>query len=364
MKAKIVFVGFILALFTVVTSCNIIKQSNSDVSNIKSIAWQEDRYLWVSDSYKLVRWNVQTKQNEIFEDVSGELLVDSKNTLWVFGTDIISHFDGQAWEYFRSGNDFAEGKIFTFTEANGYIWVGTQGISRYDQQDQSWDILFRTPPGPSPTPIPQSMTVIEALSDGVHAIIPVDREVIWFGTSRGLTYLSNNSEQTWTNNDLDTDGVRCLLEVSREEAWVCTENGVGLWNGSQWVEFLEGLIDPFLIVKGEGKDIWVVTRESGVARWNGISWDSWTKTDGLAGERPTSLVVSTIDDNVWVGTKTGISRWNGGQWRTYTTSDGLTSAYINVLFEDPTGTLWGGTFEGGVNYYEPNLDQWQPFPGE
>lgn len=360
MKAKNLFVTFIVTLFLAVVSCNTINQA-SNVSNIRSIAWQEDRYLWVSENNKLIRWNLQTKKSEIFENISGELLVDSKNTLWVFDTDTISHFDGQVWEHFISGNEFAGGDVFSFIEANGYVWVGTSGLSRYNQQNQSWEILLRIPPGPTPTPIPQSAIVVEALSEGVHAIAPTNQEAMWLGTSRGLTYLENDSLQTWTNNDLNTDGVRCLLEVSDKEVWVCTENGVGLWDGIQWMEFIEGLIDPFLIIQGEGKHVWIVTRESGIARWDGTSWNAWTKIDGLAGERPTSLIVSAFDGNIWVGTKAGVSRWNGGQWRTYSTSEGLTSDYITVLLEDPTGTLWAGTFGGGVNYYDPDMDRWQPF---
>ena len=35
--------------------------------------------------------------------------------------------------------------------------------------------------------------------------------------------------------------------------------------------------------------------------------------------------------------------------RVYTTADGLSSDQIRSLYQDPDGTLWIGTFGGGLN---------------
>jgi ligand-binding sensor domain-containing protein len=361
---RLLLVGIALLMLSMyITSCSSTSES-TNIPNAKYIVWQQDKYLWVSESDRLIRWDIQTKGAKTFKGISGQLLVDSKNTLWVFDENKVSHLDNtQEWEHFTPDGSFVGGDIFSIAELDGYIWLGTSGLSRYSQQNKSWEILFQIPPGSLPTPVPQD-SIVETLMEGVYSIVSGSQGGIWIGTSRGLAYVENDFQRTWGNEVLDTDGVRCLLKASDEELWVCTDNGVGRWSGVQWMDFHEGLRDPILLVQGEGEEVWVITRESGVARWNGTSWDRWTHYEGLAGPRPTSLVVSTTDHNVWVGTKTGISRWNGKQWRTYKTFDGLNSDYINVLFQDPTGTLWAGTFGGGVNYYDPIIDRWQPFPGE
>lgn len=351
----------LLMLSTTIISCNTTGQPGN-IPNAKYIAWQEDKYLWVSENDRLLRWDTQTTVAETFKNISGQLLVDSKNTLWVFGEDKISHLDGQVWEHFSPDDGFVGGHVFSVVEISEYIWLGTSGLSRYHQRNKSWEIFFHAPPGPPPTPVLQGSPV-EVLMEGVYSIAPGSQGEIWVGTSKGLTYWENDSQQTWGNEVLETEGVRCLLKASDKEVWVCVERGVGRWNGVRWVDFTEGLHDPVLLVQGDGEEVWVITRESGVARWNGTSWDKWTYGEGLAGQRPTSLLVSTTDGNVWVGTEAGVSRWNGKQWHTYRASDGLISDYVNVLFQDPTGTLWAGT-GGGVSYYDPVTDRWQPFPGQ
>lgn len=330
------------------------------MSDIHSIVWQEDRYLWVSETDKLIRWNVQTQDPEIFQNISGRLLVDSENSLWVFDKNRVHHFDGQAWEQFTPDDGFVGGYVLSVTDAGECIWLGTFGLSCYNQQDKLWSVVFDTPPGSPPTPSSKDVFV-EAWVEGIHSIA-LDEEGIWVGSNRGLTYLHNNHQQTWGNDILETNGIPCLLKTAQNELWVCTENGVGIWDGFQWTNF-EDIPEPLLLVQGNEKEIWVVTRKVGISRWNGESWDWWTTNEGLAGLRPKSLVVSRTDGNVWVGTEKGMSRWDENHWHTYRTAEGLPSNYINTIFQDPQGILWAGT-NNGLSYYDPDIDQWKKFPVE
>ena len=40
-----------------------------------------------------------------------------------------------------------------------------------------------------------------------------------------------------------------------------------------------------------------------------------------------------------------------GKVRNYTTSDGLSSDRVRSLYRDPDGTLWLGTYDGGLNRF-------------
>jgi ligand-binding sensor domain-containing protein len=365
MKIKFLFISIALMLFAFSSSCGTTNQSKKH-SDIRYITWQEDKYLWASENNKVIRWDTRTRNAEIFKGISGKLFIDSENNIWVFGKSTISHFDGQEWQQFMSGNEFASGPIFSFAEVNGYIWVGTSGLSRYSQQSKSWQILFQTPPGPTPTPVPQGI-VVEVLPDGVHSIATTNKKAVWVGTTRGLTYWKDNFQQTWTNNDLNTDGIRCLLGISDDEVWICTEQGIGRWNGVQLVDFFKDASDHKQLVQGEGQHIWV-TGSRGVARWNGVSWSNWTDTQEPTSLPKTnslreaySLVVSTIDSNIWVVSAEGITRWDEQRWRTYTRDDGLIADFTYMLIQDTRGVLWAGT-NNGIYFYDPDTDQWQDFP--
>ncbi len=352
-------IGIGVVIFLVISSCSFIKKY-PEMSDIHSIAWQENAYLWVSETDKLIRWNTKTQQAEIFQDISGRLLVDSKNTLWVFDKDRIYHFDGQIWEHFTPNDDFVEGYILSVAETDECIWLGTFGLSCYDKQNELWSVILDSPPGFDPTPIPEDI-IVETLLPGIHSIAS-DGKGLWIGSNGGLTYLDNNHQQTWGNDILKANGIPCLLKTSQNELWLCTENGVGLWDGFQWANF-EDLPEPLFLVQGKEKEVWVVTRKVGISRWNGVSWDWWTTNEGISGLRPKSLVVSRTDSNIWVGTEKGISRWDENHWRTYKTLDGLPSDYINIIFQDPQGTLWAGT-NNGLGYYDSDSDKWRLFPDE
>ena len=354
-RALAVF-GAILTLFLVASACNLTKHSTR-MSNVLSIAWQEDRYLWVSETDKLIRWNVQTQEPEIFWNISGSLLVDARNNLWVFDQNRVHHFDGQTWEQFTPEDGFIGGYVLSIAETDECIWLGTVGLSCYNPQDKLWSVVFDTPPGSPPTPSAGDIFV-ETWVEGILSIAP-DEEGIWVGSNRGLTYLHNNYQQTWGNDILGINGIPCLLKTNQNELWICTENGLGIWDGFQWTNFKE-IPGPLALVQGKEKEIWVITDEVGIGRWNGKSWDWWTPGEGPAGLRQKSLVVSSTDGNVWVGTEKGISRWDENHWRTYRTLEGLPSDYINTIFQDPQGILWAGT-NNGLSYYNPNTDRWYSF---
>lgn len=341
---------------------NIAKDNNL---NILHLAWQDDKYLWVSTYNQLFRWDTQTKQREVFKDYSGELYVDSENVLWVFDRGIVRRFDGQNWEHFSSGKELAPGPIFTFIEAEGYIWVGTKGLSRYSQAMTTWEILLDAPPGPLPTPIPDG-EIAEVLSEGVHSVAPISPDAVWIGTSKGLTYWESDYQQTWGNRILETDGVRCMLRASPDEVWICTEHGIGRWNGHELKDFLRGWNDhqPHLI-EGQGGEIWTSAGE-GVSQWDGKEWVTWTDSQEVRlppnlYARVGGLLFSPADASIWIIVEDGIGRWNGEKWQTYTDEDGLTIEYIGVIMQDSEGTVWAGG-RSGINYYDSNTDKWYPFP--
>jgi signal transduction histidine kinase len=59
---------------------------------------------------------------------------------------------------------------------------------------------------------------------------------------------------------------------------------------------------------------------------------------------------------MWFATPAGLSSFSNGQWRTYTTVEGLPSPEVNCLFEDSSGTLWGGT-SAGLAFFASNRFQ-------
>ena len=66
--------------------------------------------------------------------------------------------------------------------------------------------------------------------------------------------------------------------------------------------------------------------------------------------------------NIWIGTFNGLIRYNKitGLFQNHTANDtqadGLTHSSIWCIVKDNQGTLWLGTYFGGVNYFNPEYE--------
>jgi signal transduction histidine kinase len=55
---------------------------------------------------------------------------------------------------------------------------------------------------------------------------------------------------------------------------------------------------------------------------------------------------------LWLGGVSGMSRFKDGVFTNYTTEQGLSNNYVRDIYEDADGTLWVGTYGGGLNRFK------------
>lgn len=77
----------------------------------------------------------------------------------------------------------------------------------------------------------------------------------------------------------------------------------------------------------------------------------YNEEDGLpTGEANT--VLQTKDGYIWIGSYGGLIRYDGSTFRNYSLEGEIISSSIRSLYEDSKGTLWIGTNDAGVYYFE------------
>lgn len=81
----------------------------------------------------------------------------------------------------------------------------------------------------------------------------------------------------------------------------------------------------------------------------------WTIADGLPQSR-VNAISQTPDGYMWFGTQEGLVRFNGQQFVVFDQSNTpvMQNNDVQVLFTARDGTLWIGTWAGGVLYYRDN----------
>ena len=75
----------------------------------------------------------------------------------------------------------------------------------------------------------------------------------------------------------------------------------------------------------------------------------WTSESGLP-QNTIDVIVQTRDGYLWMGTEEGLARFDGARFvaSDRQTAPALRSSFVSSLYEAPDGTLWIGTYGGGL----------------
>jgi len=290
---------------------------------------------------------------------------------------------GAKFVHFRVGNRnvkdiLAEGDV---------VWVGTSGgVVRYNTRTDDYK-LYDTRAG--------------LLSNGVFHVSRLDGKLAVGTYGGGLSLLDEKTGKFESYNIPDGLGdafVYDVLKAKNGDVWIATWSGVNRIRGgnlkdrSKWelhtvASTQGGLPNDWVYGLAEGKDgiIWLAT-EGGLARFAQGKWDNWNhakgqgapfelvkddlafKNDpskvsshharqkqemGLTGidtaYNPNYIVslVADRDGTVWAGTwGGGLAHFDGQQFRNYTVKDGLPGNHVFMLHQASNGDLWIGTNAG------------------
>lgn len=219
------------------------------------------------------------------------------------------------------------------------------------------------------------------LSQSTVNCILQDREgFLWFGTQDGLNRYDGSTFTTYRHNDKDSTSladnyVTCLIEDAHGDVWVGTYgSGVDRFDRQREI-FVHHLSNPADSTTIAGNSIMTLLEEPNGTVWAG-SWGEglsvfdpsaqrWHRVrpavDGAAGGallRIMSLASDTAG-NIWIGAWGGIDCYHParGTVRRYVndkTPGSLSENRVMSMFVDRDGTLWAGTFEGGINRLNPD----------
>jgi diguanylate cyclase (GGDEF)-like protein len=278
----------------------------SDAAGTVYVGTDRGLYSGKNDHYE---WDKEA--NALGEGPVGGVHVDAAGALYFArGGLLFRKESGRAVEFGRPrGLPSDETVDDVETDAAGRLWVRTvrhlyllaRGAQRFERDDEG---------------LPESSEVGRLAFD--------DRGELLVPTVRGLAYRENGAWRVIGHREgLSSDAALSAL-VDRE--------------GSLWVGLLGGGLDRRL---GRGE------------------FTNWTRSDGLSQEVVWSIVrqkPATGPGAIWVGTEQGLNRIDPrtGDVRTYDVSDGLGGNTVNALAAGADGSLWAGSWPGGVVRFLPD----------
>ena len=285
--------------------------------------------------------------------------------------------------HFRVGNRNVKSMLLE----GDVLWVGTSGgVVRYDTKTEDFK-LYDIQSG--------------LLSNGIFHVSRVRGKLAVGTYGGGLSLLDEKTGKWDTYNIPEGLGdafVYDVLEAKSGDIWIATWSGVNRIRGgalrdrSKWelhtVESTKGgLLNDWVYGLAEGKDgiIWMAT-EGGLVRWREGRWDNWNHARGLGADyekvkadiqfkedpskvsqhharqkqemglqdvevayNPNYIISLAVDrqGTVWAGTwGGGLGRFDGKKWTNYTTKEGLPGNHVSLLHVSRQGQLWIGTNNG------------------
>ena len=230
-----------------------------------------------------------------------------------------------------------------FEDREGDLWVGMNGaLNRF--RDDSFSTYGRSEGLPSDEPI----------------VVRQDKQgETWVGYhDSGLLAFRPGKPRLYTTEDgLPSNEIFGIRPTSTGELLIGTRAGLSRFHQGRFTNYSipgpAGRSTVFDAIEDANGQLWVAAA-SGVYVFNGRTWSAVVGGDASPSNYTVTLL-EAHDGSLWAGTlSSGLwlvhsSKAPAAAPRLYTTADGLGSDQIRSLYQDAEGTMWIGTFGGGIS---------------
>lgn len=183
---------------------------------------------------------------------------------------------------------------------------------------------------------------------------------IWCSIRDSLFKHDPQTETLQFIRKLNTPNILCLEDM-KDEIWVGTVQGLYVIRKNK-VECILPEVEIFKLFSSRRNELWIASRMDGLYK---MGRDGALRKEGCSPTRVVSKQIrSFVEDdqqNIWFGTFEGLQVYNPHS-DTYSVylpdnySGSLTHKSVFSLCKDRQGTIWVGTYYGGINYFNQAKD--------
>lgn len=276
-----------------------------------------------------------------------DLLVDG-DILWVASSGGVIRYDTRTdqMRLFDNKTGLLSSGIFHLSLLGEQLAVGTYGggLVLLDRETLRWQASYNIPDG---------------LGDAfVYDLLRMRNGDVWIATWSGVNHVRGGrlaDRASWglhtvasTGGGLPNDWVYALAEGAQGELWLATEGGLARHQDGRWSHWAhaDGLGAPFEVVRN---DLAFKNDPAQVSNHHARQKQEMGLQDVNIAYNPNYIVSLAVDaaGTVWAGTwGGGLARFDGERFRNYTVADGLPGNHVFMLHHDSRSQLWIGTNNG------------------
>jgi signal transduction histidine kinase/ligand-binding sensor domain-containing protein len=318
-------------------------------NSVNAIVEAPDGYLWIGTFGGLVRFDGTSFRSEARIDSSGHhidrvlaLGVGADSALWIGTEDGLLRYKNKVYQRYSTSDGLPDNQVTALhLDHAGVLWVGTQrGLGRLVASGR-----FEGLRAIGGVPLGQVTSLVEDAGG-----------VLWVSAGDRFATVSNGSLASAHWQKPPVAGAQSLLLRDRRGTlWFSLAGGVArVDTGTTRVyHHVSGASGPVVIGEDPESGLWLGTNNDGLYSAQlgsgGGAATRYPLPDGRTNYRVRAVYVDGEGDT-WFGTNaSGLLRAKRNLFTTYTTASGLSHDVATAVYEDAEGTLWAATNCGGVN---------------
>ena len=299
---------------------------------------QEDKGLGQQESYITYGPDEGLAQSQV-----RAITQDKSGYLWLGTNSGLSRFDGSEFENFNRSNGLPGNQINCILQGSK-LWVGTTGALSYVERN-----AFRSIPLGEKFVDSRILDLIED-KNGTVFIATAGQGVLVFDGKNTIPFKKND--------DLPDQYIRSINLDQKGNLWIGSRSGLRIY--SEKGEVVHPPSDLFSGISvsdiGRLKDdrMVVTTFGNGIFICDGSECMNYLSDDGLPGDY-IRCFASTMDGDLWFGSKLGLARLSNGIIKRFDGENGLAYSNIKSLGVDSENNLWIGSDGQGLIRRTGNL---------
>lgn len=318
-----------------------------------------------------------TSRDGLLSNSVNAILKDRYGLMWIATDDGLNKFDGTNFTVYRhqaedSSSLRANEILALYEDPGGNLWVGTSGgaVSQYDRRK---DKFIHYPAGVGGNGF-LSNAVVRSICgdhDGKIWLAQFESPYVLEPATGGISKMDLTP---YDHGGAAKRSLYCVFEDSRHRMWVGTDKGLFLYIQAthSFLQYRHDSLDGSSLINDNAKalaedqdgHLWVGT-ENGLCMMRSdekgfVRMQEGMKT-ALAGAN-INAIAPDKDGMLWIATMSGLYILDPrtGHSVSYTPEEGnvhsLTSRAIRSIYIDRNGIYWLGTYRGGINKYDRNLN--------
>lgn len=288
-----------------------------------------------------------------------DICQDEKARIWIATLDGLNCFDGNRIKVFNHfyNDSISYGNLYVtqmVEDGQGSLFLLTStGLFQFDLETEKYYLL----PVVSPSTI----------AKGQHGVWVAEGNKLFLYTKD-----SRSMKPMLTDLELPDSGLS-MVEDAKGALWIALKEG-GLLHIDATGVMTRSLpqVKVMKIIRGKDENIWIGTQEHGVFCFssqgeivNHYEYDegsTYKVRDDMA-----RALCQDLEGNIWVGYRSGLSKIEIATGKIFhyqadpNRVGAMTNRSVTSLFTDKQGTVWVGTYWGGVNFFSPEYQHFEHY---